>query len=184
MMTMIREDPRFAGLRAAVAARQLERKPTDRLSSVAELLSIDALKHLDAESMGRLSACSRAFGKPEPARRFSLCERAAWSRLRADKCFRRPRDGKMPNAENPRAWGSGGFRGWLYVLRDWERAVTFERQGGFSAFDFVGPNPAYRLIDEDGLPTVDELNRGAFSYRRMKLALGHLEVTSRPMREW
>ena len=90
----------------------------------------------------------------------------------------------MPNAENPRAWGSGGFRGWLYVLRDWERAVTFERQGGFSAFDFVGPNPAYRLVDEEGLPTVDELNRGAFSYRRMKLALGHLEVTSRPMREW
>ena len=27
-------------------------------------------------------------------------------------------------------------------------------------------------------------NKGAFSYRRMKLALGHLEVTSRPMREW
>ena len=107
-----------------------------------------------------------------------------WSRLRADKCFRRPRDGKMPNAENPRAWGSGGFRGWLYVLRDWERAVTFERQGGFAAFDFVGPNPAYRYVDEEGLPTVDELNRGAFSYRRMKLALGHLEVTSRPMREW
>ena len=119
-----------------------------------------------------------------PARRFSLCERAAWSRLRADKCFRRPRDGKMPNAENPRAWGSGGFRGWLYVLRDWERAVTFERQGGFAAFDFVGPNPAYRYVDEEGRPTVDELNRGAFSYRRMKLALGHLEVTSRPMREW
>ena len=114
----------------------------------------------------------------------SLCERAAWSRLRADKCFRRPRDGKMPNAENPRAWGSGGFRGWLYVLRDWERAVTFERQGGFAAFDFVGPNPAYRYVDEEGRPTVDELNKGAFSYRRMKLALGHLEVTSRPMREW
>ena len=156
----------------------------DRLSSVAEVLGVDALKHLDAESMGRLSACSRAFGKPEPARRFSLCERAAWSRLRADKCFRRPRDGKMPNAENPRAWGSGGFRGWLYVLRDWERAVTFERQGGFAAFDFVGPNPAYRYVDEEGRPTVDELNKGAFSYRRMKLVLGHLEVTSRPMREW
>ena len=67
---------------------------------------------------------------------------------------------------------------------DWERAVTFERQGGFAAFDFVGPNPAYRYVDEEGRPTVDELNKGAFSYRRMKLALGHLEVTSRPMREW
>ena len=48
MMTMIREDPRFAGLRAAVAARQLERKPTDRLSSVAEVLGVDALKHLES----------------------------------------------------------------------------------------------------------------------------------------
>ena len=82
----------------------------------------------------------------------------------------------MPNAENPRAWGSGGFRGWLYVLRDWERAVTFERQGGFAAFDLVRPGRDHA--------TIDELNKGAFSYRRMKLALGHLEVTSRPMREW
>ena len=113
MMMMIREDPRFASLRAAVAARQAVNKPTDRLSSVAEVLGVDALKHLDAESMGRLSACSRAFGKPEPARRFSLCALAAWSRLRADKAFRRPQDGKMPNADNVQAWGSEGFRGWL-----------------------------------------------------------------------
>ena len=176
MMTMIREDPRFAGLRAAVAARQLERKPTDRLSSVAEVLGVDALKHLDAESMGRLSACSRAFGKPEPARRFSLCALAAWSRLRADKAFRRPQDGKMPNADNVQAWGSEGFRGWLYVLRDWERAVAFERQGGFAAFDLVRPGRDHA--------TIDELNKGAFSYRRMKWALGHFEVTSRGILDW
>ena len=62
--------------------------------------------------------------------------------------------------------------------------MRFERQGGFAAFDFVGPNPAYRLIDEEGLPTVDELNRGAFSYRRMKLALGHFEVTSDDILSW
>ena len=189
MMKMIREDPRFASLRAAVAARQSSRKPTDRLSSVAELLSIDALKHLDAESMGRLSACSRAFGKPEPARRFSLCALAAWSRLRADKAFRRPQDGKMPSADNRQAWGSEGFRGWLYVLRDWERAVAFERQGGFAAFSLVRRGGALCYTedsDDDSYhgPSDDELNKGAFSYRRMKLALGHLEVTSDDILSW
>ena len=56
--------------------------------------------------------------------------------------------------------------------------------GGFAAFDFVGPNPAYRYVDEEGRPTVDELNKGAFSYRRMKWALGHFEVTSRGILDW
>ena len=147
---------------------KLERRRSD--------YGVDALKHLDAESMGRLSACSRAFGKPEPARRFSLCALAAWTRLRADKAFRRPQDGKMPNADNVQAWGSEGFRGWLYVLRDWERAVAFERQGGFAAFDVVRPGRDHA--------TIDELNKGAFSYRRMKWALGHFEVTSRGILDW
>ena len=33
-------------------------------------------------------------------------------------------------------------------------------------------------------PSVDELNKGAFSYRRMKLALGHFEVTSDDILSW
>ena len=148
--------------------------PSDRLSPIGELLGVHALRHFDAKSLGRLSACAMAFGHRNehhgwlPESRRSLCESAAYRRLRWDKGFRDARTGKMPESEDSSVWGRDGFPGWLHVLRDWEQALNFERRGGFNAFDL-----------SDKLEHIEEMNRGAQSFRKMKRILGHMRSTRR-----
>ena len=74
----------------------------------------------------------------------------------------------MPEADDSSVWGRDGFPGWLHVLRDWEQALNFERRGGFNAFDL-----------SDKLEHIEEMNRGAQSFRRMKRILGHMRSTRR-----
>ena len=57
-------------------------------------------------------------------------------------------------------WGKGGFPGWLHVLRDWERAMYYERRGGYNAFT-LGVK----------LQNIEEMNLGARSLRKMKRVL-------------
>ena len=73
----------------------------------------------------------------------------------------------MPRFDSS-VWGRDGFPGWLHVLRDWEQALNFERRGGFNAFDL-----------SDKLEHIEEMNRGAQSFRRMKRILGHMRSTRR-----
>ena len=146
--------------------------PSDRLSPICDVLGVDALQHFDAKSLGRLSACAIAFGHKNeyrwlPERRRSLCEAAAYRRLRADERFRDARSGEMPESDSS-VWARDGFPGWLHVLRDWEQALNFERRGGFNAFDL-----------SDKLEHIEEMNRGAQSFRKMKRVLGHMRSTRR-----
>ena len=149
----------------------------DRLSPLVDvgLLGVNALAYVDAVSLGRLSACAMAFGYTYPSAMrggffgpLSLCDDAAHGRLLADKRFRDVRSGQMPESVNPYVWGRDGFPGWLHVLRDWEQALNFERRGGFNAFDL-----------SDKLEHIEEMNRGAQSFRRMKRILGHMRSTRR-----
>ena len=150
---------------------------SDRLSMLVEVLNVNALRHMDATSLGRLSACAKAFGHklerpclPDaegPDRWRSLCEDAACYRLRGDRRFRDARSGEMPRFDSS-VWGRDGFPGWVHVLRDWEQALNFERRGGFNAFDLG-----------DKLEHIEEMNRGAQSFRRMKRILGHMRSTRR-----
>ena len=151
--------------------------PSDRLSPLVDvgLLGVNALAYVDAASLGRLSACAMAFGYTYPSAMrggcfgpLSLCDDAAHGRLLADKRFRDVRSGQMPESVNPYVWGRDGFPGWLHVLRDWEQALNFERRGGFNAFDL-----------SDKLEHIEEMNRGAQSFRRMKRILGHMRSTRR-----
>ena len=158
---------------------------SDRLSMLVEVLDVNALRHMDATSLGRLSACAKAFGHklerpclPDaegPDRWRSLCEDAAcyrlrgdvYKRLHADKRFRES-DAFVYTGQFPRfdssVWGRDGlFSGWLHVLFDWEQALKFERCGGFNAFDL-----------SDKLRHIEEMNSGAQSFRRWKRILGHL----------
>ena len=158
---------------------------SDRLSMLVEVLNVNALRHMDATSLGRLSACAKAFGHklerpclPDaegPDRWRSLCEDAAcyrlrgdvYKRLHADKRFRES-DAFVYTGQFPRfdssVWGRDGlFSGWLHVLFDWEQALKFERCGGFNAFDL-----------SDKLRHIEEMNSGAQSFRRWKRILGHL----------
>ena len=149
----------------------------DRLSPLVEVLDVNALNHMDATSLGRLSACAKAFGHklerpclPDaegPDRWRSLCEDAACYRLRGDRRFRDARSGEMPRFDSS-VWGRDGFPGWMHVLRDWDQALNFERRGGFNAFDL-----------SDKLEHIEEMNRGAQSFRRMKRILGHMRSTRR-----
>ena len=157
----------------------------DRLSPLVEVLDVNALNHMDATSLGRLSACAMAFGHKKertclpgdkgPDRWRSVCEDAACHRLRgdvyerlhADKRFRES-DAFVYTGQFPRfdssVWGRDGlFSGWLHVLFDWEQALKFERCGGFNAFDL-----------SDKLRHIEEMNSGAQSFRRWKRILGHL----------
>ncbi len=140
----------------------------DRLSPLVDvgLLGVNALDYVDAASLGRLSACARLFGnKVEDG---SLCEDAAYRRLRADEGFRDAKSGMMPTPDSSvwdrdryvSVWGKGGFPGWLHVLRDWERAMYYERRGGYNAFT-LGVK----------LQNIEEMNLGARSLRKMKRAL-------------
>ena len=75
----------------------------------------------------------------------------------------------------------------LADLHDWESAVKpayaeHKVALGYGVGGRCGNQtvvaPSSNVVRGDGAASM------AFSYRRMKLALGHLEVTSRPMREW
>ena len=148
----------------------------DRLSPLVDvgLLGVNALAYVDAASLGRLSACAMAFGHRDesrllPEHRRSLCEAAAYRRLRNGfrDAIGAVRTAKMLES-NSSVWGRDGFPGWLHVLRDWEQALNFERRGGFNAFDL-----------SDKLEHIEEMNRGAQSFRRMKRVLGHMRSTRR-----
>ena len=150
--------------------------PSDRLSPLVDvgLLGVNALAYVDAASLGRLSACAMAFGHRDesrllPEHRRSLCEAAAYRRLRNGfrDAIGAVRTAKMLES-NSSVWGRDGFPGWLHVLRDWEQALNFERRGGFNAFDL-----------SDKLEHIEEMNRGAQSFRRMKRILGHMRSTRR-----
>ena len=140
----------------------------DRLSPLVDvgLLGVNALAYVDAASLGRLSACARLFGNKDEDR--SLCEDAAHRRLRADEGFRDAKSGEMPTPNSSRwdrdgfvsVWGRYGFPGWLLVLRDWERAMYYERRGGYNAFT-LGVK----------LQNIEEMNLGARSLRKMKRVL-------------
>jgi len=132
------------------------------------MLKVNALHHMDAKSLGCLSACAMAFGYAAFGFLRSLCEEAAHTRLLADKRFRDARSGDMPDSDDSSVWGRGGFPGWMHVLRDWEQALNFERRGGFNAFDL-----------SDKLEHIEEMNRGAQSFRKMKRVLGHMRSTRR-----
>jgi len=98
----------------------------------------------------------------------SLCEDAAYRRLRADEGFRDAKSGMMPTPDSSvwdrdryvSVWGRDGFLGWLRVLRDWERAMYYERRGGYNAFT-LGVK----------LQNIEEMNLGARSLRKMRRAL-------------
>ena len=138
----------------------------DRLSPLVEVLGVEALQYFDAASLGRLSACARLFGNKDDER--SLCEDAAYRRLRADEGFRDAKSGMMPTPDSSvwdrdryvSVWGRDGFPGWLRVLRDWERARYYERRGGYNAFT-LGVK----------LQNIEEMNLGARSLRKMKRVL-------------
>ena len=140
----------------------------DRLSPLVDvgLLGVNALAYVDAASLGRLSACARLFGNKVEDR--SLCEDAAYRRLRADEGFRDAKSGMMPTPDSSvwdrdryvSVWGRDGFLGWLRVLRDWERAMYYERRGGYNAFT-LGVK----------LQNIEEMNLGARSLRKMKRVL-------------
>ena len=140
----------------------------DRLSPLVDvgLLGVNALAYVDAASLGRLSACARLFGNKVEDR--SLCEDAAYRRLRADGGFRDAKSGMMPTPDSSvwdrdryvSVWGRDGFLGWLRVLRDWERAMYYERRGGYNAFT-LGVK----------LQNIEEMNLGARSLRKMKRVL-------------
>ena len=148
----------------------------DRLSPLVDvgLLGVNALAYVDAASLGRLSACARLFGNKDEdlfGRKVedrSLCEDAAYRRLRADEGFRDAKSGMMPTPDSSvwdrdryvSVWGRDGFLGWLRVLRDWERAMYYERRGGYNAFT-LGVK----------LQNIEEMNLGARSLRKMKRVL-------------
>ena len=148
----------------------------DRLSPLVDvgLLGVNALAYVDAASLGRLSACARLFGDKDEdlfGRKVedrSLCEDAAYRRLRADEGFRDAKSGEMPTPNSSRwdrdgfvsVWGRYGFPGWLLILRDWERAMSYERRGGYNAFT-LGVK----------LQNIEEMNLGARSLRKMKRVL-------------
>ena len=150
--------------------------PSDRLSPLVDvgLLGVNALAYVDAASLGRLSACAMAFGHRDesrllPEHRRSLCEAAAYRRLRNGfrDAIGAVRTAKMLES-NSSVWGRDGFPGWIPALQDWEQALNFERRGGFNAFDL-----------SDKLEHIEEMNRGAQSLRRMKRVLGHMRSTRR-----
>ena len=101
--------------------------PSDRLSPLVDvgLLGVNALAYVDAASLGRLSACARLFGNKDEdlfGRKVedrSLCEDAAYRRLRADGGFRDAKSGMMPTPDSSvwdrdryvSVWGRGGFPG-------------------------------------------------------------------------
>ena len=181
LVITLRENP-DEGIRAAVQARAAARRPTDRLSCFAELLGVDAFHNVDADGLSRLSVCSRAFGKAAAGMKRPLCAQAAWRRLHANKGFRHVWTKKMPTEARARSWGSNGFPGWLRVLHDWEWALDFEGRGGFAAFDRMmrgsETNRAAYWAD------LDKLNKGAFSNRRTKMVLGHMEPRPGGIRSW
>ena len=117
----------------------------DRLSLLVDVLSFEALHHLDAESLARLGMCARKFGFPPvrpdeaasrgPGSAFlgfmrSFCEDVAYRRLRADERFRDFRTGEFPsgpyNVNGRLEWGGASFLGWMHLLRDWEQALAFD----------------------------------------------------------
>ena len=52
----------------------------DRLSPLTEVLGVELLQHLDAESLCRLNMCARQFGLEDPTSRRSICEDVARER--------------------------------------------------------------------------------------------------------
>ena len=52
----------------------------DRLSPLTEVLGVELLRHLDAESLCRLNLCARFFGEEDATTRRSICEEVARTR--------------------------------------------------------------------------------------------------------
>jgi len=164
---LARQERYTMGLIWAQPTRQAQ---PDQLSAFAELLGVDALEHLDALGLARLSACAQVFGKRDKSG-LSLCERAlseeqaAWRTLRMDTGFRRTSRGKerMPRRDD---WGKS-FPGWVSVRNDWELALAHGSTGGTQI-------PLEAKAGRDSKDQRIE-DAGAAAYMRMKFALGHFE---------